>query len=137
MTSQYQHQLGVHARMALSAAKQNYWHDWITPIFLSIVTILLVSFLLTKTHPHFTALHIWDDPEALDLAYSGPAFFIMVLFGSNIGFLSVLMGGLAGAYFIYPPDFNFQIDKPEHLVELVFFSVLSITACKSTAVLTD
>src|SRR5262245_8182267 len=137
MTSQYQHQLGVHPRMALSAAKQNYWHDWVAPIFLSIVTILLVSFLLNKAHAHLTALHIWDDPEDLALAYILPTIVITVLFGSNIGLLSALMGGLAAAYFIYPPDFNFQIDKPEHVVELVFFLVLSVTVCKSTAILTN
>ena len=60
-----------------------------------------------------------------------------MLFGSNMGLLSVLISGLAAAYFIYPPEFNIQIDRPEHLVELSFFLMLSVTACKATAVLTD
>ena len=137
MTSQYQHRVGEHARAALSAARQNYLHDWIAPILLSTVTILLVSLLLREAREHLTALHFWDDPEDLALAYILPTIFITVLFGSNIGLLSALMGGLAAAYFIYPPDFNFQIDKLEHLVELVFFLVLSVTVCKSTAILTD
>jgi K+-sensing histidine kinase KdpD len=127
----------VQARMALSATGENYLRDWIAPILLSIVTILLVSLLLREARTHLTALRIWDDPEDLALAYILPTIFITVLFGSNIGLLSVLIGGLAAAYFIYPPDFNFQIDKPEHLVELAFFLMLSVTACKSTAVLTD
>ena len=135
MTSQYQHRLGEHAR--LSAAGQNYLHDWIAPILLSTVTILLVSLLLNEAQAYLTALHLWDDPEDLALAYILPTIFITVLFGSNIGLLSVLIGGLAASYFIYPPDFSFQIDKPEHLVELSFFLMLSVTACKSTAVLTD
>src|SRR5262245_30584438 len=137
MTSQYQHRLGAHARLALSATGQNYLRDWIAPILLSIVTILLVSLLLKEAQAYLTAFHIRDDPEDLALAYILPTIFITLLFGSNIGLLSVLIGGLAAAYFIYPPDFNFQIDTPEHLVELVFFLMLSVTACKSTAVLTD
>ena len=103
MTSQHQHRLGKHARVALSAAGQNYLHDWIAPILLSTVTILLVSLLLREAHEHLTALHLRDDPEDLALAYILPTIFITVLFGSNIGLLSVLIGGLAAAYFIYPP----------------------------------
>jgi K+-sensing histidine kinase KdpD len=126
--------------MALSAAGlafglQNYLRDWIAPILVSIVTILLVSLLLSKAHAHLTALHLWDDPEDLALAYILPTIFITVLFGSNMGLLSVLISGLAAAYFIYPPEFNIQIDRPEHLVELSFFLMLSVTACKATAVL--
>jgi K+-sensing histidine kinase KdpD len=135
MTSQHQHRLGERAR--LSAGGQNYLHDWIAPILLSTVTILLVSLLLNEAQAYLTALHLWDDPEDLALAYILPTIFITMLFGSNIGLLSVLIGGLAAAYFIYPPEFSFHIDKPEHLVELVFFLMLSVTACKSTAVLTD
>ena len=78
MTS-HQHRLGV----PLSAAGQNYWHDWIAPILLSTVTILLVSLLLSEAHEHLTALHFWDDPEDLALAYILPTIFITVLFGSK------------------------------------------------------
>ena len=136
------HRLGVWARMALSAAGvasglQNHLRDWIAPTLLSIVTILLVSLLLSKAHAHLTALHIWDDPEDLALAYILPTIFITVLFGSNIGLLSVLIGGLAAGYFVYPPEFNIEIAKSEHLVELGFFLMLSVTVCKSTAILTN
>ena len=55
---------------------------------------------------HPTALRLWDDPEDLALAYILPTIFITVLFGSNMGLLSVLIGALAAAYFIYPPEFN-------------------------------
>src|SRR5262249_17843467 len=133
------HRLGVWARMALSVTSglQNHLRDWIAPSLLSIVTILLVSLLLSKAHAHLTALHICDDPQDLALAYILPTIFITVLFGSNIGLLSVLIGGLGAAYFIYPPEFNIEIDKPEHLVELGFFLMLSVTVCKSTAILTN
>jgi K+-sensing histidine kinase KdpD len=123
--------------VTLSAARQNYLNHWIAPILLSIVAILLVSLLIKETQAYLTSFHIRRDPEDLALAYLLPTIFITLLFGSNIGLLSVIFGGLAAAYFIYPPDFSFQIDKPEHLVELSFFLMLSVTACKSTAVLTD
>jgi K+-sensing histidine kinase KdpD len=127
--------------MALSPAgvafgEQNYLRGWIAPILVSIVTILLVSLLLSKA-ADLAVLHLWDDPEDLALAYILPTIFITMLFGSNMGLLSVLISGLAAAYFIYPPEFNIQIDRPEHLVELSFFLMLSVTACKATAVLTD
>ena len=97
--------------MALSAdgvvfGLQNHLRDWIAALLVSIVTILLVSLLLSKAHAHLTALRLWDDPEDLALAYILPTIFITVLFGSNVGLLSVLMGGLAAAYFIYPPEFT-------------------------------
>jgi K+-sensing histidine kinase KdpD len=137
--------LGVWAGEALLPAKparvasrpENYMRDWIAPILLSIVTIFLVSLLLSKARTHLTALHLWDDPEDLALAYILPTILITVLFGSNIGLLSVLISGLAAAYFIYPPEFSFAIDRPEHLVELGLFLLLSLTACKSTAILSD
>jgi hypothetical protein len=65
--------------MALSAAGvalQNYLRNWIAPILVSIVTILLVSLLLREAHAHLIALHIWDDPEDLALAYILPTIFI-------------------------------------------------------------
>ena len=129
--------LKVEKRGPATSGRQNYPRDWIAPILLSTVTILLVSLLLSKAHAHLTAFHLWDDPEDLALAYILPTIFITVLFGSSMGLLSVLIGGLAAGYFIYPPEFSIQIDRPEHMVELSFFLMLSVTACKSTAVLTD
>ena len=63
--------------------------------------------------------------------------FITILFGSNIGVSSALLSGLAAAYFVYPPQFSMAIDNPENLIELGFLLVLSVTASKSVAVLTD
>jgi K+-sensing histidine kinase KdpD len=137
--------LGVWAPEALLPEKparvasrlQNYLRDWIAPILLSIVTILFVSLLLSKARAHLTAFRLWDDPEDLALAYILPTILITVFFGSNIGLLSVLISGPAAAYFIYPPEFSFAIHRPEHLVELGLFLVLSVTACKSTAILSN
>jgi K+-sensing histidine kinase KdpD len=115
---------------------QNYC-DQIAPILWSIATILLTSLLLVEAHALLTGLRIWHDPGDLCLAYVLPTIFITVFFGSNIGVWSALASGLAGAYFIYPPQFSVAIDTPGHMVELGLFLVLFVTASKSTAILRD
>src|SRR5262245_20073735 len=90
----------VRARKVAALASRR---DLIAPILLSVAAILLTSLLINEAHVHLTALHLWDDPEDLALAYMLPTIFITVLFGSNIGHLSVLIGGLAATYFVYPP----------------------------------
>jgi len=132
--------LGVWAREAfarLATRSQNYLRDLFAPFLLSLAAILVTSFLLLETHARLTALHIWHDPEDLALAYILPTIFVTVLFGSSVGVFSVLVSGMAAAYFIYPPAFSIAIDSPEHLVELGLFLALSLTACKSTAILSD
>ena len=111
--------------------------DLIAPMLLTVAAILLTSLLINEAHAHLTALHIWHDPEDLTLAYILPTIFITALYGSNFGVSSALVGGLGAAYFVYPPQFSFAIDSTQHLVELGFLVVLSVTACKSTAVITD
>ena len=122
------------ARKAAALASR---HDLIAPILLSIAAVLLTSLLIRQAHAHLTALHIWHDPEDWALAYILPTIFITVLFGSNIGVWTALISGLAAAYFVYPPDFSLAIDDPQNVVELGLFLALSVTASKSTAVLTD
>jgi K+-sensing histidine kinase KdpD len=73
----------------------------------------------------------------LALAYILLTIFTTALFGSNIGVLTALVSGLAAAYFVYPPEFSFAIADPENVVELGFFLALSVTASKSTTILTD
>jgi K+-sensing histidine kinase KdpD len=84
-----------------------------------------------------TALDVWRDPEDLALVYLLPTIFIAVFFGSTIAVMTSLASGLAAAYFIYPPQFSFLIDDPQHIAELGFIVVLGITASKAVAVITD
>jgi K+-sensing histidine kinase KdpD len=124
----------VWARKATAKATRP---DLIAPILLSIAAILLTSLLIREAHAHLTALQIQHDADDLALAYILPTIFITVLFGSNIGVLTALVSVLAAAYFVYPPEFSFAINGPENVVELGFFLALSVTASKSTAILTD
>lgn len=122
------------ARKAAALASRG---DLIAPVLLSIAAVLLTSLLIKQAHAYLTALHIWHDPEDLTLAYILPTIFITALFGSNIGVSTALISGLAADYFLYPPEFSFAIDDPKNVVELGFFLALSVSASKSTAVLTD
>jgi K+-sensing histidine kinase KdpD len=108
----------------------------ILPVALSLAIIVLTSFVLAEIHSHLTALDIWRDPEDLALAYLLPTIFIAVFFGSTIAVMTSLASGLAAAYFIYPPQFSFLIDDPQHIAELGFIVVLGITASKAVAVIT-
>ncbi len=84
-----------------------------------------------------TALDVWHDPEDLALAYLLPTIFIAIFFGSTIAVMTSLASGLAAAYFVYPPQFSFLIDDPQHIAELGFIVVLGVTASKAVAVITD
>jgi K+-sensing histidine kinase KdpD len=129
--------VGEYKGAAVAFQPQIRLRDLIAPMLLTVAAILLTSLLVNEAHAHLTALHIWHDPEDLTLAYILPTIFITALYGSNFGVSSALVGGLGAAYFVYPPQFSFAIDSTQHLVELGFLVVLSVTACKSTVVITD
>jgi K+-sensing histidine kinase KdpD len=120
-----------------ASGRRNYSRELIASILLSAAAVLLTSLLVVEAHEHLTALHIWHDPEDLVAVYILPTIFCAVLFGSDIGVWSALLSGLAAAYFVYPPEFSIAIDKPEDVIELGFFLMLLVTACKSTALLKD
>jgi K+-sensing histidine kinase KdpD len=109
----------------------------ILPIGLSLALIMLTSLVLARIHLHLTALEIWHDPEDLALAYLLPTIFIAVFFGSTVAVIASLASGVAAAYFIYPPQFSFLFDHPQHIAELGFILMLGITASKAVGVLTD
>jgi K+-sensing histidine kinase KdpD len=104
---------------------------------LSVALILMTSLVLAEIHSDLTNRDLWKDPEDLALAYLLPTIFVAVLFGSTIAVMTSLAGGLAAAYFIYPPQFSLLIADSQHIAELGFIVVLGITAAKAVAVITD
>jgi K+-sensing histidine kinase KdpD len=111
--------------------------DIIPPVVLSVALILMTSLVLAEIHSDLTNRDLWKDPEDLALAYLLPTIFVAVLFGSTIAVMTSLAGGLAAAYFIYPPQFSLLIADSQHIAELGFIVVLGITAAKAVAVITD
>ena len=111
--------------------------DFILPVAVSFALILLTSLVLAEIHSELTARDLWRDPEDLALAYLLPTIFVAVFFGSTLAVVTSLAGGIAAAYFIYPPQFSVLMAEPQHLAELGFIVVLGITASKAVAVITD
>jgi K+-sensing histidine kinase KdpD len=110
---------------------------FILPVGLSLALTLMTSLVLAEVHSHLTTLDVWKDPEDLALAYLLPTIFVAVFFGSTIAVMTSLAGGLAAAYFIYPPQFSVLMADYQHMAELGFFVVLGITASKAVGVITD
>ncbi|HET7019502.1 MAG TPA: DUF4118 domain-containing protein [Xanthobacteraceae bacterium] len=108
----------------------------ILPTGLSLALIFLTSLVLAQIDSHLRALDVWHDPEDLALAYLLPTIFIAVFFGSTVAVIASLASGVAAAYFIYPPQFSFLFDHPQHIAELGFILVLGITASKAVGVIT-
>ena len=108
----------------------------IRPIALSVAAILLTSLVVAEAYSHAKALHV-RDPEDLALAYLLPTIFIAVFFGSTLAVAASLGGGLAAAYFIYPPQLSIWIEVSNHVAELGFILLLAITASKAVGVIID
>ena len=108
-------------------------HFGIVPVAVSLVAILWTTMVLTAVQSNLMA----EDPEFLALAYLLPTIFVAVFFGSTIAVMTSLAGGIAAAYFIYPPQFSVLMADYQHLAELGFFVVLGITASKAVGVITD
>jgi K+-sensing histidine kinase KdpD len=111
--------------------------SFILPVGLSLALTLMTSLILAEIHSHLTPLDVWKDPEDLALAYLLPTIFVAVFFGSTIAVMTSLAGGIAAAYFIYPPQFSVLMADYQHMAELGFFVVLGITASKAVGVITN
>jgi len=120
----------VAARVQLNLYRERYG---IVPVLVSILAILWTTVVLTMVQSNLVA----DDSEDLALAYLLPTIFIAVFFGSTLGVASSFASGLAAAYFLYPPKFNFYIADPRHVAELGFILLLAVIASKAVGVLTD
>jgi K+-sensing histidine kinase KdpD len=108
----------------------------IRSIALSLAAILLTSLVVAEAYSHAKALNI-RDPEDLALAYLLPTVFIAVFFGSTLAVAASFGGGLAAAYFIYPPQASIWLNDPNHVAELGFILLLAITASKAVGVIID
>jgi K+-sensing histidine kinase KdpD len=105
-------------------------------IALSVAAILLTSLVVAEVYSYANILNV-RDPEDLALAYLLPTMFIAVFFGSTLGVAASFGGGLAAAYFVYPPQASIWINDPNHVVELGFILLLGITASKAVGVIID
>jgi K+-sensing histidine kinase KdpD len=105
----------------------------VVPAAVSLLTIIWTTIVLTWVKSNLVA----DDVEDLALAYVLPTIVIAIFFGSTPAVASSFVSALAAAYFIYPPGFTFYIADPQHVAKLGFIVLLSLTASKAVAAITE
>jgi K+-sensing histidine kinase KdpD len=103
---------------------------WVTPILVAFAGILLTTFVLL-------AIDAYLRPDHLVLGYLLPTVVIAMHYGSTLAVLTCFAGGLASAYFLFPPKFSFYISDPFNVAELGFFLLLAVIASKAAAAVTD
>jgi K+-sensing histidine kinase KdpD len=71
------------------------------------------------------------------IGYLFPTVVIAMHYGSTLAVVTSFAGGLAAAYFLFPPKLSFYISDPLNVAELGFFLLLAVIASKAVAVVTD
>ena len=100
----------------------------IGPVLICCAAILLTTLLLST-------IDRFVPTEHLMLGYLLPTIFVAIYFGSTLAVLTSFGSGLAAAYFLLPPKFNFYIDDPLHIAELGFTIMLAVIASKVVSAL--
>jgi len=103
--------------------------EWATPILVAFAGVLLTTFVLL-------AIDAYLRPHHLVLGYLLPTVVIAMHYGSTFAVLTCFAGGLAAAYFLFPPKFSFYISDPFNVAELGFFLLLAVIASKAVAAVT-
>ncbi len=105
---------------------------------LQIVSSVVVAFAaVLATTIVLLAMDEYLEADHLVLGYLLPTVVIAMHYGSTLAVLTCFAGGLAAAYFLFPPKFSFFVAEPLHAAELGFYLLLAILASKAVAGLTD
>jgi K+-sensing histidine kinase KdpD len=99
--------------------------------------IVMPLALLAATTGILYVLDIFLDPEHLIFGYLVPTTLIAVAYGSTAAMVTSVAGVLLAAYFLYDPEFSFYVSQPLHVAELVFFTLLALSASQVVAKITD
>jgi K+-sensing histidine kinase KdpD len=113
-----------------SHARESPILELVTPVLVAFAAVLLATFVLL-------AIDSYLAPEHLVLGYLLPTIVIAMHYGSTLAVVTSFAGGIAAAYFLFPPKFSFYITDPLNIAELGFFLLLAVIASKAVAVLTD
>jgi K+-sensing histidine kinase KdpD len=118
-------------RRAVSAdAREARMLEWATPVLVAFAAIMLTTFALL-------AIDSYLAPDHLVIGYLLPTVVIAMHYGSTLAVVTSFAGGLAAAYFLFPPKLSFYIGDPLNVAELGFFLLLAVIASKAVAVVTD
>jgi two-component system, OmpR family, sensor histidine kinase KdpD len=100
----------------------------IAPVVAALAAVLLTTLVLFTIQSYLATEHLL-------LVYLLPTILMAIYFGSIIAVLTSLASGLAAAYFLLPPQFDFYIADGRHAAELGFTMLLAVTASKVVAAL--
>src|SRR5262245_35356246 len=94
---------------------------WFTPITVSLALV------------GFTTLFLWTIQPALQqdhliFIYFVPTTLIAIRYGSLSAMGVIIASGLAAAYFLYGPQFSFEVANKLEVMELILFSMLALLA---------
>src|SRR5206468_2319887 len=122
--------LAENHRAGSGDARESRTLEWATPVLVACAAILLTTFVLL-------AIDAYLAPDHLVIGYLFPTVVIAMHYGSTLAVVSSFAGGLAAAYFLFPPKLSFYISDPLNVAELGFFLLLAVIASKAVAVVTD
>jgi K+-sensing histidine kinase KdpD len=104
--------------------------QWAASVLVAFTAVLLTTCVLLTLETYLA-------PDHLVLGYLLPTIVIAMHYGGTLAVITSFVGGLAAAYFLFPPKLSFYIAEPLHVAELGWFLVLAIIAGKAVAVITD
>jgi len=122
--------LAENRRTVSADAREFRMLEWATPVLVAFAAILLTTLALL-------AIDSYLAPDHLVIGYLLPTVVIAMHYGSTLAVVTSFAGGLAAAYFLFPPKFSFFVGDPLNLAELGFFLLLAVIASKAVAVVTD
>src|SRR5205085_3532002 len=102
----------------------------VSSVLVAFAAVLLTTIVLLAIDEYLEADH-------LVLGYLLPTVIIAMHYGSTLAVFTCFAGGVAAAYFLFPPRLSFFVVEPLHLAELGFYLLLAILASKAVAGLTD
>jgi K+-sensing histidine kinase KdpD len=93
-----------------------------------IMPVVLPLAMVGATTAALMALDVFLDTERLVFGYLVPTTLAAIAYGSLTGTFTAIVSAVCAAYFLYPPTFALWIDNRLHVVELVIFAALALTA---------
>jgi K+-sensing histidine kinase KdpD len=94
---------------------------WVTPITAALALVALTTALLWLIEARLQQDH-------LIFIYFVPTALIAIRYGSISAMVVAIVTAFAGAYFLYAPQFSFDIANPLEMMEPVLFGMLALLA---------
>jgi K+-sensing histidine kinase KdpD len=118
--------MSLRAEPESSAAEPSVLRRWMTPVTVSLL-------LVTLTTAFLWVIQVRLKQDHLIFIYFVPTTLIALRYGSLLAMGVTIASSLAAAYFLYPPNFSFEVASQLEFMELVLFSLLAMLASQVVA----